>query len=58
MVNKYIKPETKTVKVELQHMIAESNFEKFDGDVETPRSKGFTFDFFLEEEEEVPGTEE
>ena len=54
MANKYIKPETQTIKVELQHVIAES-FQKFDGDVETPRSRDFSFDFFIEEEEEAPG---
>lgn len=50
MIMKYIKPETKIVKVELQHMIAESNFDKFDGDVEDPRARDFNF--FEEEIEE------
>lgn len=50
MINTYIKPETKTIKVELQQMIAES----------LPTGTTYTdpaisdakgFDFFMEEEE-------
>ena len=55
MTNKYIKPETKTIKVELQQMIAES---LPTGTTYTnPASsdaKGFDF-FSFEEEEEAPG---
>ena len=56
MANTYIKPETKTVKVETQHMMAGSLTK--DGTTEITNnndvlSKGF--DFFTFEEEEVPG---
>ena len=57
MTNTYIKPETKTVKVETQHIMAGS---EFDINSSTPingnqgLSKGFDF-FSFEEEEETPG---
>lgn len=56
MANTYIKPETKTIKVELQQMIAES---LPIGTTQTnpTESDARSFDFFMEEEE-VPGAEE
>lgn len=54
MINTYIKPETKTIKVELQQMVAQSV--RFDPTQETPNMDAKGFDFFsFEEEEEVPG---
>ena len=55
MAMKYIKPETKTIKVELQQMIAESiptcqNLG--DGQGFTFGAKGFSFEEIEEEEEE------
>ena len=55
MINEYIKPETKTVKVELQQMIAQSMDKDATETISNNNdvlSKGF--DFFMEEEE-VPG---
>ena len=53
MTNKYIKPETKTIKVELQQMIAESlPTGTTYTDPASSDAKGF--DFFFEEEE-APG---
>ena len=51
MANTYKKPETKTIKVELQQMIAESLQNKGDytGEV-TLGAKGSSFDFFDDEE--------
>lgn len=62
MTNTYIKPETKTVKVESQQIMAGSLPKGTKGTDEITENnqvlgKGFSFDFF-EEEEEVPGTEE
>ena len=56
MINTYIKPETKTIKVELQQMIAES-LPTGDTYTDPASSDAKGFDFFMEEEE-VPGTEE
>lgn len=54
MINTYIKPETKTIKVELQQMVAQSV--RFDPTSETTTMDAKGFDFFsFEEEEEVPG---
>ena len=53
MINKYIKPETKTIKVELQQMIAES-LPTGDTYTDPASSDAKGFDFFMEEEE-VPG---
>lgn len=52
MINTYIKPETKIIKVELQHMIADSLPQV--GEIENPLARENNFDFFMEEEE-VPG---
>jgi hypothetical protein len=55
MVHTYKKPETRIVKIELQQMVAQSPIPNVkDGDAVSPgMSRGF--DFFMEEEEEVPG---
>ena len=56
MTNKYIKPETKTIKVESQHIMAGS-LEKGTDEITNNNQvlgRGFNFDFF-EEEEETPG---
>lgn len=53
MINTYIKPETKTIKVELQQMIAES-LPTGDTYTDPAISDAKGFDFFMEEEE-VPG---
>lgn len=53
MAMKYIKPETKTYKVELQQMIAESTTETLSDERQNPggaASRGFGF--FEEEDEE------
>lgn len=50
MAMKYIKPETKTYKVELQQMIADSIPTSEDGDLGGAEARGFGF--FEEEEEE------
>lgn len=52
MANTYIKPETKTIKVELQQMIADSLPNV--GEIENPLARENSFDFFMEEEE-APG---
>ena len=52
MINTYIKPETKTIKVELQQMIADSL--PTVGEIENPLARENNFDFFMEEEE-TPG---
>ena len=49
MANTYIKPETKTIKVELQQMIADSL--PTVGEIENPLARENSFDFFMEEEE-------
>ncbi len=54
MINTYIKPETKTIKVELQQMIADS-LPTGDTYTNPNQSDAHIFDFFMEEEEEVPG---
>lgn len=55
MANTYRKPETKTIKVESQQIMAGSLEKGTTGvsDETKVLSKGFTFDFF-EEEEEAP----
>ena len=55
MINKYIKPETQTIKVELQQVIAQSPVIPI-GDTSTDpaTSDARSFDFFMEEEE-APG---
>ena len=53
MANTYIKPETKTIKVELQQMIAES-VPTGTTYTDPASSDAKVFDFFMEEEE-VPG---
>lgn len=50
MTKTYIKPETKTIKVELQQMIAESIPTGVSGNLEDAEGKGFSF---FEEEEEM-----
>ena len=55
MINEYIKPETKTIKVELQQMIAQSMDKDATETINNNNdvlSRGF--DFFMEEEE-TPG---
>lgn len=58
MTNTYIKPETKTIKVELQQMVAVStpinDTDATKTGTEYNDARGFGFDFFMEEEE-VPG---
>ena len=56
MINTYIKPETKTVKVESQQIMAGSLPKGTDEITENNQvlGKDFSFDFF-EEEEETPG---
>lgn len=51
MINTYFKPEIKIVKVELQHMIADSLPQV--GEIENPLARENTFEFFTFEEEEV-----
>lgn len=53
MINTYIKPETKTIKVELQQMIAES-LPTGDTYTDPAISDAKGFDFFTFEEEEAP----
>ena len=53
MINTYIKPETKTIKVELQQMIAES-LPTGTTYTDPGSSDARSFDFFMEEEE-TPG---
>lgn len=59
MVNKYIKPETVTVKFEQQqHLLAGSDFDINTGSDPINGNQGLSrgFDFFsFEEEEEAPG---
>lgn len=56
MINTYIKPETKTIKVELQQMIADSiTIDTGTTPTNPNQSDAHIFDFFMEEEEEVPG---
>ena len=57
MANTYIKPETKTIKVELQQMIAES-LPTGTTPTDPAGSDARSFDFFTLEEEEISGTEE
>jgi len=56
MANTYIKPETKTIKVDSQQIMAGSLNKGTDGvsDPTQVLSKENSFDFFMEEEE-VPG---
>lgn len=53
MINTYFKPEIKIVKVELQHMIADSLPQV--GEIENPLARENNFGFSFEEEEETPG---
>lgn len=59
MANTYNKPETKTIKVESQQIMAGSGVttNSTTGDVYTSTdvTYGKGFDFFIEEEEEAPG---
>lgn len=50
MAMKYIKPETKTIKVELQQMIADSIPTNGNGNLDEAEARGFGF--FEEEDEE------
>ena len=55
MTNTYIKPETKTIKVVFQHILAGSEIPTV-GEIENPLARENNFDFFsFEEEEEAPG---
>ena len=61
MTNTYIKPETKTIKIEnQQHIMAGSEFDINKNSTPINGNQGLSkeFDFFMEEEEEVPGAEE